>query len=133
MRQVPVPGVLVDERGRWEITVRLGPPLDRDAVRQATAGGLTAVLDADRAGTELFVRSRRPGDRVRPLGMAGHRKLQDVFVDARVPRPARDEVPLVVDASGRIVWVVGHCVSEDVRLTDTTKGVLLLGFRALGG
>lgn len=133
MRQIPIPGVLRDEDGRWEMTARLAAPIDQEAARQVAAGGVTAVVDADRAGRDLFVRYWRPGDRVRPLGMAGRRKLQDVFVDARVPRVDRTDVVLVVDASDRILWVAGHCVSEDVRLTEATKGVLILGFRALGG
>ena len=89
------------------------------------------MLDADRAGLPLSVRFRQPGDRLRPLGMTGHRKLQDVLVDARVPRQARDEVPLVIDSAGRIVWVVGHCIAEGVRVSDRTTAVLLLEFRHL--
>ncbi len=34
--------------------------------------------------------------------------MQDVLVDAKVPRPERDGVPLVCDATGRVLWVVGH-------------------------
>jgi tRNA(Ile)-lysidine synthase len=131
--QIPIPGVLRDEHGRWALTARLGPPMDEVAARSAASAGGVAVLDAERAGAPLFVRSRRPGDRLRPLGLGGRRKLQDVLVDARVPRSARDEVPLVVDASDRILWVVGHCISDYVRVSGRTTGVLLLEFRHLGG
>lgn len=81
----------------------------------------------------LAVRSRRPGDRFRPLGAPGIRKLQDFLVDRKVPRPQRDTLPLVVDANDRIVWVVGHSVAEDFRVTDPSRGVLLLKVRRLGG
>ncbi len=53
----------------------------------------------------LTVRTRRPGDRVHRRGRT--RKLQDVLVDAGVPRELRDSVPLVVDQQGLIVCVVG--------------------------
>jgi len=82
----------------------------------------------------LAVRSRRPGDRFRPLGMAGRgRKLQDFLVDRKVPRKERDTLPLVVDSDDRIVWVVGQSVAEDFRVTGAPQGVILLKARRLGG
>ena len=81
----------------------------------------------------LAVRSRRPGDRFHPLGAPGPRKLQDFFVDRKVDRRERDTVPLVVDARNRIVWVVGQSVAEDFRVTDPSRGVILLKVRHLGG
>lgn len=53
----------------------------------------------------LTVRFRRPGDRVR--GKGGSRKLQDVFVDLRVPAERRSVQPVVVDARGEVLWVPG--------------------------
>jgi tRNA(Ile)-lysidine synthase len=81
----------------------------------------------------LAVRSRRPGDRFRPLGAPGVRKLQDFLVDRKVPRVERDTLPLVVDGNDRIVWVVGQSVAEDFRVTDPSRGVLLLKVKRLGG
>ena len=77
----------------------------------------------------LAVRSRRPGDRFRPLGAPGRRKLQDFLVDRKVARADRDLLPLVVDGLDRIVWVVGQSVAEDFRVTDPSQGVLLLKVR----
>jgi tRNA(Ile)-lysidine synthase len=81
----------------------------------------------------LFVRNRRPGDRLRPAGMSGRRKLQDYMVDRKVPRGERDTVPIVVDGRDRIIWVVGHTVAEDFRVTDPREPVLLLKVRYFGG
>ena len=66
-----------------------------------------------RAGLQLHVGYRRPGLRLRPLGGRGTRKLQDVFVDARVPREDRDEWPLVF-AGERLAWVPGIAVDADL-------------------
>lgn len=55
---------------------------------------------------EVVATARRAGDRLRPLGMAGEKKVHDLLVDARVPRAARDRVP-IVRAAGEIAWVVG--------------------------
>lgn len=54
---------------------------------------------------KLFVRYRQPGDRVKPVGMTGTKKLQDVFVDAKVPRHMRPLWPVVVNSANEIVWV----------------------------
>ena len=54
---------------------------------------------------KLFVRYRQAGDRVKPMGMNGSKKLQDVFVDAKVPRHMRPLWPVVVNSSNEIVWV----------------------------
>jgi len=63
----------------------------------------------------LTVRSRRPGDRLRPLGAPGTRKLKDVLIDARVPRGERDRLPLLC-VGGRIAWVPGVTVDEAFRV-----------------
>jgi tRNA(Ile)-lysidine synthase len=85
-----------------------------------------AVIDEAAGAGGLFVRSRRPGDRMRPLGLTGKKKLQDVLVDRKVPRHERDRVPVVVDARDRVLWVAGHAVSQDARVTDRTRGVIVL-------
>jgi tRNA(Ile)-lysidine synthase len=88
----------------------------------------TAVVDADLA-LDLAVRFRRPGDRFRPLGMRGRKKLQDFFVDRKVPRRQRDRTPLVVDGSDRLVWVAGYAVAEDFRVSGRTRAVVILELR----
>ena len=58
-------------------------------------------LESDVPG--LVVRSRRPGDRIAGRG----RKVQDVLVDAKVPRDERDAWPLVATEAGAVVVVAG--------------------------
>jgi tRNA(Ile)-lysidine synthase len=88
-----------------------------------------AVLQLDRCHPPLAVRNRRRGDRFRPLGLDGRKKLQDYFVDKKVPRDARDLVPLVVDDADRIVWVAGHGIADEFRVTDPAQAVLILRLR----
>jgi len=58
------------------------------------------------AAFPLTIRNRRPGDRVALSG--GARKVQDLMVDAKIPRSERDRVPLVVAADGQILWMPGR-------------------------
>ena len=85
-----------------------------------------ATIQARAIVQPLSVRTRRPGDRLRPLGAPGHRKLQDLFVDRKIPRAGRDRVPIVVDAAGRIVWVAGVTIADEYRVTTPSGGVVVL-------
>jgi tRNA(Ile)-lysidine synthase len=85
-----------------------------------------ALVDASRIVWPLRVRSRRPGDSLRPCGLGGRKKLQDLFVDRKVPRVERDRVPVVVDALDRVVWVAGHALDEAFRVTDPPGTVVVL-------
>jgi tRNA(Ile)-lysidine synthase len=86
-----------------------------------------AFLDLDGVGSTLTVRSRRPGDRLRPLGLGGEKKLQDLLVDAKVPQDQRDGVPLVCAAWG-IAWVVGHRLDERAKVGENARTILRLRF-----
>jgi tRNA(Ile)-lysidine synthase len=88
-------------------------------------GPIVAVQASSIKGA-LRVRSRRPGDRLRPLGAPGRRKVQDLLVDRKVPRAERDRVPIVVDETGQIVWVAGHALADQCRVTAPECGVVLL-------
>jgi tRNA(Ile)-lysidine synthase len=90
-----------------------------------------AWLDADAIGQRLVVRSRLPGDRLRPLGLGGEKKLQDLLVDAKVPREEREDVP-VVCASWGVAWVVGHRMDERAALREGSSSALWLRFRRAG-
>jgi tRNA(Ile)-lysidine synthase len=63
------------------------------------------------------------------MGLGGRKKLQDVFVDRKVPRDERGRVPVVVDELGRIAWVAGHVVGEPFRVTPRSEGVVVLTLR----
>ena len=86
-----------------------------------------ALLDFDAATSPLSLRFPRPGDRFRPLGATGSQKLQDFFVNKRVPRAIRPYVPLVL-AGPEILWVVGHRIAEPFKVRPETRRVLELSY-----
>ena len=83
------------------------------------------MVDAEALQPPLVIRTRRPGDRFRPLGAPGTEKLQDFFVDAKVPAWRRDRVPIVWDRVG-IVWVAGFRIDHRARVTEHTRKAVLL-------
>ncbi len=106
----------------WHVTARV-----IEGAAGVSTGALVAHFDADRLGTGLFVRRRRQGDRFRPLGMSGEKKLQDFMVDARIPAAHRDEVPIVCSES-QIAWVVGWRIDDRMKVSPDTRAVLRLEF-----
>jgi len=77
-------------------------------------------------GDELNIRSRRPGDRLAPLGMAGRSlKLSDFWINRKLPRRLRDAWPLVC-AGDEIVWVPGFGLSHSFRVTPEALQVVHL-------
>ncbi|MDG0795323.1 tRNA lysidine(34) synthetase TilS [Cohnella ginsengisoli] len=66
-----------------------------------------AFFDEAELALPLAVRSRMPGDRMEPLGLNGSKKVQDILVDAKVPRSLRHLKPLLIDGDGRILWIPG--------------------------
>jgi tRNA(Ile)-lysidine synthase len=127
---LPVPGSVRHPSGWWELEAS-GPTPRPQAVPFVAAGpdANRAVLDAGALGRHLTVRGWQPGDRVQPLGLGGRKKLQDVFVDRKVPRDERQRVPVVVDAQGRIAWVAGHVVGELFRVNPHSEAVVVLTLR----
>ncbi len=85
-------------------------------------------IDMDRISGELYVRFRKSGDMFSPLGMNGEKKLKDFFIDEKVPKDLRDNIPLVCDDKG-IIWVVGYRLSNRVKRTNNTKNIVILAWK----
>jgi len=87
----------------------------------------SAWIDADKIEWPLNIRSWQPGDRFRPLGLEGTKKLQDFFTDTKVPRSRRGQIPLLCDRKG-ICWLMGYRLDERVRVTAETRRILVVEF-----
>ena len=124
-----VPGEVEISEAGLRITAERG---ERPA--RLVARGVVVALPAARIASPLTIRNRRPGDVFQPLGLGGRRKkLQDFFVDRKVPRDRRATVPLVVDDRLGIVWVVGYALGEGARMVDSDEGVIVLKIVKTGG
>jgi len=123
--ELPVPGTVeLPELGAvMRASMATAPP------EELAATATIVALQASEVTTPLVVRSRRPGDRLRPLGSPGRRKVQDLLVDRKVSRQDRDRVAIVTDASGRVVWVAGVTIDDRCRVTTPETGVVVLELR----
>jgi tRNA(Ile)-lysidine synthase len=92
----------------------------------------TVYIDADSTGSSLQVRTRRPGDRIQPLGMAHEKKVQDVLVNERIARADRPYIPLFFSTS-HCVWLAGIQIDDRVRLTNKTQRIVRLSIEPATG
>jgi tRNA(Ile)-lysidine synthase len=88
------------------------------------SGADCVLMDSEKLRWPLELRYRRPGDRFRPLGMTGSKKLQDFFTDCMVRREERKDVPLVCD-SEKICWVAGMRLDERVKVEASSRKILI--------
>jgi tRNA(Ile)-lysidine synthase len=115
---LPVPGI-VDLGDAGRVSASDGSPDDVSGTPDSV------VIDASGLGDSLVVDAVRPGDRMRPFGMEGTRKLSDMLVDAKVPSRRRLLVPVVRDGE-RVVWLAGVRMSEEYRIgPDSHRAVRL--------
>ncbi len=95
--------------------------------RHVSWGKGTACFDYEAIGKKLKARSFHPGDRIRPFGMKGHRKVKDIFIDEKVPIGRRGRTPLVF-AGDEVLWVAGIRQSEACRVNQDTAKTLKVKF-----
>jgi len=98
---------------------------DRTARGTPDSGADCVRMDSDKLKRPLELRFPRTGDRFRPLGMSGSKKLQDFFTDCKIPREERKMVPLVCD-SEKICWVAGMRMDDRVKVDTGTRQVLMV-------
>jgi tRNA(Ile)-lysidine synthase len=78
------------------------------------------LFDADRVGSPIVIRHWRPGDRFQPIGCGSPRKLQDIFVNQKIPRSERHWRYLAQAGNGEIFWVEGLRISEQFKVRPDT-------------
>ncbi len=87
-------------------------------------------LDIERVRFPLLVRGRREGDRFRPLGSPGSKRLSEFFSEQKIDPALRTRVGIVCDQQGPI-WVMPLRIDERVKLRPTTRQALHLVLRPL--
>ncbi len=84
---------------------------------------MEGFFDAALLANNLTVRNFRAGDRFQPLGMKGHKKVKDLFIEKRVPLSVRSVLPLL-SMGDEILWIPGCARSESAKISPQTKEFL---------
>ena len=103
---------------RWQIK-----PLKKFA-RPTPVPGLE-TFDAGQVGSNIVLRHWQAGDRFQPIGLPKAAKLQDLFVNAKIPAAQRRELVVATTADGTLFWVEGLRLGEGFKLTPATRRQLV--------
>ena len=87
-----------------------------------------ALFDAEKLPERLILRHWKEGDAFYPIcnsGRAQKKKLQDLFSDLKLSVQEKNRVWLLCnqDRPEEIVWVVGHRIGDQYKITDATRQV----------
>jgi tRNA(Ile)-lysidine synthase len=82
-----------------------------------------SYFDAEKLSFPLIIRNFKPGDRFVPLGMTGHKKVKDFFVDLKIPTEKRRATPLLL-SEDKPIWICGYRIDERFKVTPDTKKIL---------
>ncbi|PST84187.1 tRNA lysidine(34) synthetase TilS [Pedobacter yulinensis] len=88
-----------------------------------------AWCDRDKLVYPLTLRFWQQGDRFRPLGMKGFKKVSDFFVDRKLSLAEKERVPLLVNGNGDIVWVAGMRLDDRYKVGPGTEKVIIFEFK----
>ena len=92
---------------------------------QMQKGRQNAYFDVDKVKFPVTVSSWKKGDVFEPFGMKGKKKISDYFIDEKIPRHLKYEIPILRDADGEILWIAGYRQSAKFVITDETESVLI--------
>jgi tRNA(Ile)-lysidine synthase len=136
--RLPIPGRVAVPGTSWVAVAEVLPDELLHSVREALgreewpkvwrllpSTRYAIYIDAEIVGPSLEVRTRRAGDRIRPLGMAQEKKVKDMLIDKHIPRAERDHIPLFFSPS-HCVWLAGVSLDDRVRLTRNTQHIIRL-------
>lgn len=113
--------------GKWDLAD--GWRIEADERPTAAQAGDDLIrFDREKLSPELVLRAAQVGDRIHPAGMSGSMKLSDLFINRKVPRPARPYWPVVVDGA-RVLWVPGLHRSAHAGISASTKRVAAFRLR----
>lgn len=104
-----------------------------DASSGAAEGENSALFDADGLAYPLTVRPRNRGDRMRPFGLNGSKKVKDIFIDEKIPPHRRDRIPIVADREGRILWIPGVKRSDCAAADQGTRRLMRMKLHRMTG
>ena len=97
--------------------------MDGGFIPDKGASRSTAYLDAEKLPYPLVLRNFRQGDRFIPLGMKGHKKVKNFFIDLKVPSGTRFVTPILTSRD-RVVWICGYRIDDGFKVTPRTKKIL---------
>ncbi len=102
--------------------------LNVEKVTKTSRDPFCQMFDMDLLPINTVLRNRREGDWIKPLGMTGTKKLKDFLIDQKIPLDERNKT-LLLACGQEILWIVGHRISESIKISKKTRKVVRMHYR----
>jgi tRNA(Ile)-lysidine synthase len=109
------------------IQIRRAPGILRETTAIGELPASASFAAAALRGRDITVRAWREGDRIQPFGMTGHRKIQDIFIDAKIPLWRKREIPIFC-CGEEIIWLPGYRPAAAFAVVDENDAVRISVF-----
>ncbi|PKM47130.1 MAG: tRNA(Ile)-lysidine synthetase, partial [Firmicutes bacterium HGW-Firmicutes-6] len=88
-------------------------------------------FDYDKIKNILVLRSRQSGDYFYPTGLTGRKSIKKYYIDKKIDRSRRDEIPLLV-TEDEVLWILGYAINQRFLADDDTKNIIRVTYLMLG-
>lgn len=123
-----IPGITEVGDGKYCIEASVINEFDFSDFKGIKGSSLIQFFDYDKMIEGINIRKRKEGDLFKPINSNGTKKLKEYFIDNKIPRELRDNIPLIAKGN-EIVWIIGYKISDKFKVTENTKKVLKLNYK----
>ncbi|MEO8761915.1 MAG: tRNA lysidine(34) synthetase TilS, partial [Bacteroidia bacterium] len=88
-----------------------------------------AFIDVDKISFPLTVNGWQIGDKFKPLGMTGFKKVSDFFTSQKTTHFDKQN-QYIIRCKADIVWLVGQRADDRFKVTQSTKKIVVITFNA---
>ncbi|AND86172.1 tRNA lysidine(34) synthetase TilS [Clostridium tyrobutyricum] len=98
-----------------------------EGIKNISKNKFIQYFDYDKIKGNIILRNRKEGDKFIPIGMKGSKKLKNMFIDLKISKERRNDIPLICFGKS-IAWVVGYRMGELFKIDKHTKKILAIEF-----
>ncbi|SES98695.1 tRNA lysidine(34) synthetase TilS [Anaerobranca gottschalkii] len=96
-------------------------------------GKANHIISGDNLSFPLVIRGRKNGDRIRLSQSGGRKKIKDFFIDLKIPKQERDNIPILTDSEDNVIAILGYRVSYNYYIKKDTCKKLYVYINENGG
>lgn len=121
-KKIKIPGITRFEYGEIRASIKDSNTINKKDIIN---------LDYSKLKLPLYIRSKKPGDKIKILGMKGTKKIKDIFIDKKVPSFKRNIIPIFVDNKNEIIAIGENLISDKNKITKETNKILCIKVKHL--